>query len=102
MADQDVATKAPESDAVATSLIPGDTPAQSGASLGVCPFFEIQGIMLIFRRSIASQIDLPVSVESVLLSIAIADLLLLFSFRTRAIWGNDTNGRHRLLCLEAK
>jgi len=36
MADQDVATKAPESDAISASPIPGDTPAQSGASLGVC------------------------------------------------------------------
>jgi len=34
MADQEVATKAPESDAAEASLIPGDTPTQSGASLG--------------------------------------------------------------------
>jgi len=53
MADQDVATKAPESDAVAASLIPGDTPAQSGASLGVRLFAAIQGRMLTLRRSIA-------------------------------------------------
>ncbi|KAI9854699.1 MAG: hypothetical protein M1824_006651 [Vezdaea acicularis] len=33
MADEEVATKAPESDA-APSLVPGDTPAQEGASLG--------------------------------------------------------------------
>lgn len=43
MADPSVATKAPESDALETeteteqgSFISGDTPAQSGASLGVC------------------------------------------------------------------
>jgi len=38
MADPEVATKAPESDAAEetkASVIPGDTPAQSGASLGV-------------------------------------------------------------------
>lgn len=34
MADDDVATRAPESDA-AGSGIPGDTPAQQGASMGV-------------------------------------------------------------------
>jgi hypothetical protein len=40
MAESEVATKAPESDAAEdqapASIIPGDTPAQSGASLGVC------------------------------------------------------------------
>lgn len=47
MADSEVATRAPESDALEDtkqvsqkpaqeSLIPGDTPAQTGASLGVC------------------------------------------------------------------
>ena len=45
MSEPEVATKAPESDAIASppppaaaaaaSLVPGDTPAQSGASLGV-------------------------------------------------------------------
>lgn len=41
MADPEVATKAPESDAaedtipVAPSLVPGDTPAQHGASMGL-------------------------------------------------------------------
>ena len=38
MADNDpeVATKAPESDAAASqSLVPGDTPAQTGAAMGV-------------------------------------------------------------------
>ncbi|TAQ90679.1 hypothetical protein B7494_g1012 [Chlorociboria aeruginascens] len=34
MTEPEVATKAPESDAVEASLLPGDTPAQSGASLG--------------------------------------------------------------------
>jgi len=34
MADSEVATKVPESDVAEQSLIPGDTPAQSGASLG--------------------------------------------------------------------
>lgn len=44
MADPEVATKAPESDATedvpletTPSLVPGDTPAQAGASLGVSP-----------------------------------------------------------------
>lgn len=36
MADADVATKAPESDAGEKMLIPGDTSAQTGTSLGVC------------------------------------------------------------------
>ena len=43
MSEPEVATKAPENDAAEgtktqapESLIPGDTPAQSGASLGVC------------------------------------------------------------------
>jgi hypothetical protein len=43
MAEPAVATKAPENDAAedikmqtSESLVPGDTPAQSGASLGVC------------------------------------------------------------------
>jgi hypothetical protein len=41
MAEPEVATKAPESDAteqIPASVFPGDTPAQSGASmgLGVC------------------------------------------------------------------
>jgi hypothetical protein len=38
MAELEVATKVPESDAAvdaSASLVPGDTPAQSGASLGV-------------------------------------------------------------------
>jgi hypothetical protein len=40
MSDPEIATKAPESDAAEEresepSLVPGDTPAQSGASLGV-------------------------------------------------------------------
>lgn len=37
MAEPEVATKAPESDAAeaSTSIIPGDTPAQSGTSLGL-------------------------------------------------------------------
>jgi hypothetical protein len=51
MAEPEVATKAPESDAAETStteskqeapasLVPGDTPAQSGASLGVSSSFR--------------------------------------------------------------
>ena len=36
MADEEVATKAPESDAQGQSLVSGDTPAQQGASMGVC------------------------------------------------------------------
>ena len=35
MADEDVATKAPESDATQQSIVPGDTPAQTGPSMGV-------------------------------------------------------------------
>lgn len=35
MADEEVATKAPESDAAQQSVIPGDTPAQEGPTLGV-------------------------------------------------------------------
>ncbi|KAI9818303.1 MAG: hypothetical protein M1832_004421 [Thelocarpon impressellum] len=35
MVEADVATKAPESDAAAGSVFPGDTPAQQGASMGV-------------------------------------------------------------------
>ena len=35
MADLENATKAPESDAAEGSLFPNDTPAQTGASLGV-------------------------------------------------------------------
>lgn len=35
MADDDVATKAPENDVTSKSIIPGDTPAQVGASMGV-------------------------------------------------------------------
>ena len=35
MSDGDVATKAPESDAAEQSVLPGDTPAQHGASMGV-------------------------------------------------------------------
>lgn len=36
MADAEVATKAPESDAAEQSVLPGDTPAQQGPTLGVC------------------------------------------------------------------
>lgn len=35
MADDEVATKTPESDAAEGSLLPGDTPAQEGESMGV-------------------------------------------------------------------
>jgi len=34
MADEEVATKAPESDAPEKSVFPGDTPAQEGPTLG--------------------------------------------------------------------
>jgi hypothetical protein len=47
MAEPEVATKAPENDTIedqsapaTASLIPGDTPAQTGASLGVCGLSE--------------------------------------------------------------
>jgi len=36
MAEPEVAAKAPKIDAVEASIIPNDTPAQAGASLGVC------------------------------------------------------------------
>ena len=56
MSDSEVATKAPESDAAEeskneASLVPGDTPAQSGASLGVGWSFLKYLTLLIFRRS---------------------------------------------------
>lgn len=35
MAEPEVATKAPESDATAASTVAGDTPVQTGAGLGV-------------------------------------------------------------------
>lgn len=35
MADEDVATKAPEGDAAEQSAVPGDTPAQTGPTMGV-------------------------------------------------------------------
>ena len=35
MADDGVATKTPENDKTSKSIIPGDTPAQVGASMGV-------------------------------------------------------------------
>ena len=35
MAEEEVATKAPESDAHEESLFPGDTPAQEGPTMGV-------------------------------------------------------------------
>jgi hypothetical protein len=51
MADPEVATKAPESDVseqVPASIIPGDTPAQSGASmgLGVSRSLQVHGILM--------------------------------------------------------
>jgi hypothetical protein len=39
MSEPEIATKAPENDAVEQSLVPGDTPAQTGASLGVCSLY---------------------------------------------------------------
>jgi hypothetical protein len=47
MADIEVATKAPENDAVEgtrSSLVPGDTPVQSGATMGL-------GVSWCFRDS---------------------------------------------------
>lgn len=35
MAEEDVATKAPENDAQEGSIFPGDTPAQAGPTMGV-------------------------------------------------------------------
>ena len=37
MADDDIATKAPESDAADKSIIAGDTPAQEAPAMGVGP-----------------------------------------------------------------
>lgn len=35
MADAEIATKAPENDAAEQSVVPGDTPAQEGVTMGV-------------------------------------------------------------------
>ncbi|KAF4625805.1 hypothetical protein G7Y89_g12359 [Cudoniella acicularis] len=56
MAEPEVATKAPESDAMETtqpqpSLIPGDTPAQSGASLGTDRLVSALRILLASKGS---------------------------------------------------
>ena len=37
MADAEVATKAPETDALENSAVPKDTPAQEGPTMGVRP-----------------------------------------------------------------
>ena len=41
MAVDELATKAPESDAAETSLIAGDTPAQTGPTMGVGHIFRL-------------------------------------------------------------
>ena len=51
MAEPEVATKAPENDAVEQSVFPNDTMAQSGASMGV-------GSPSIPNKSIGSNIQL--------------------------------------------
>jgi hypothetical protein len=43
MADHEVATKAPESDVAPAVNVPGDTPAQGGASLGVRGHNNLKG-----------------------------------------------------------
>jgi hypothetical protein len=56
MADPEVATKAPESDATeetTASLIPGDTPAQKGVSLGVRGNLVYQQLILTILRNTA-------------------------------------------------
>jgi hypothetical protein len=53
MADDEVATKAPESDAVSASLLPGDSVAQHGASMGVRPPNPSQELGLKIYRIIA-------------------------------------------------
>jgi hypothetical protein len=56
MADPEVATKAPESDATeetTASLISGDTPAQKGASLGVRGNLVYQQLILTILRNTA-------------------------------------------------
>lgn len=57
MADHDIATKAPESDAqenvispasaAEQSPFPGDTPAQTGPTMGVCCVFRAPGIPIL-------------------------------------------------------
>jgi hypothetical protein len=42
MADEEVATKAPESDAVEDSLFKGDSIAQEGPSMGVSTFSSLE------------------------------------------------------------
>lgn len=56
MADEEVATKAPESDGNDKSIVPGDTPAQEGASMGVsyakfCLKHSIVGLMSCIRST---------------------------------------------------
>lgn len=60
MADPEVATKAPESDAAeasTASIVPGDTPAQTGASMGGLGVSQasvhLLAAKLTFQRSIA-------------------------------------------------
>ena len=51
MSDPEVATKAPESDQT-ESLVQGDTPAQEGASMGVCTPFYFDTVYSNVNRSI--------------------------------------------------
>jgi hypothetical protein len=70
MAEPEVATKAPEIDAMedqaqpptTASLIPGDTPAQTGASLGVRGSSLQTPTIADFKRNIAQRIDQLVSI----------------------------------------
>ncbi len=59
MADSEVATKAPESDAIeetTASFISGDTPAQSGGSLGVSCMLNI---LVCFTDLLKEQLPKP-------------------------------------------
>ena len=56
--EPEVATKAPENDAARQSVFPGDTVAQSGASMGVSVLIISMGSNNV--DSIASMIDLAV------------------------------------------
>lgn len=106
MAEPEVATKAPESDAMEEikeapkeSLIPGDTPvAQGSSSLGVSCFLDEDLVLLLtMRRSIVSLTDQLVSISKDSyrrMHIRRKHALTSASFWSRTKWGDDTNGHH--------
>jgi hypothetical protein len=68
MAEPEVATKAPENDAVEAppSVFPGDTPAQTGASTGLGvsrSYFERFGALLTSSSPIVRRTDQLVSIS---------------------------------------